>query len=67
MPTENISPVTRKGSKVGSNQSVNPGAKSNPSRARGDSVPEQQKHQAPPVKAHGTLPEPSLGLEGREE
>ena len=41
---EVISPVTRKGSRVGSNQTLSPGAKSSPSRGAGpqvDSVPPQ--------------------------
>ena len=41
------SPVTRKGSKVGSNQPMSPGARSNPSRGGGpqtDSVPPQSSH-----------------------
>jgi hypothetical protein len=38
--TEVVSPISRKGSKAGSpNLAVSPGAKSNPSRASGDSVP----------------------------
>lgn len=39
-----ISPVTRRGSKVGSNQSLSPGARSDPGRVEGprfDSVPAQ--------------------------
>ena len=41
------SPVTRKGSKVGSNQPLGPGARSNPSRGdsqKFDSVPPQPSH-----------------------
>jgi hypothetical protein len=41
------SPVTRKGSKVGSNQPMSPGARSNPSLGSGqrfDSVPSQPTH-----------------------
>jgi hypothetical protein len=40
--SEVCSQITRKGSKVGSNQPISPGARSNPSR--GDSVPAQPKH-----------------------
>jgi hypothetical protein len=52
------SPVTRKGSKVGSNQPLSPGARSNPSRGSGpqtDSVPPQQSH----VSRHAEPPLPS--------
>jgi hypothetical protein len=41
------SPVSRKGSKVGSGQPLGPGARSNPSRGGGpqaDSVPSQPAH-----------------------
>ena len=41
---EVVSPVTRKGSKVGSGQPMSPGARSSPSRSTGpsaDSVPPQ--------------------------
>jgi hypothetical protein len=44
MTTEVCSPVSRKGSKVGSNQPLSPGARSNPSILEGprfDSVPPQ--------------------------
>jgi hypothetical protein len=48
MPEREVcSPVTRKGSKVGSGQPMSPGAFSNPSRAGGagfDSVPAQPPH-----------------------
>jgi hypothetical protein len=50
MPIKDVvSPVTRPGSKVGSNQPMSPGAKSNPSRPdalRPDSVPPQPQHHA---------------------
>jgi hypothetical protein len=36
---EVVSPVARKGSKVGSGQPVSPGARSNPSHDRTDSIP----------------------------
>lgn len=41
------SPVSRPGSKVGSNQPMSPGARSNPSRGGGaqtDSIPTQSPH-----------------------
>jgi hypothetical protein len=45
MPTEVVSPVTRKGSKVGGNiPGSSPGAFSNPSRGGGDLVPPQPVH-----------------------
>jgi hypothetical protein len=40
MPTEVCSPITRKGSKQGSDQPLSPGARSMPG-ATGDSVPQQ--------------------------
>jgi hypothetical protein len=57
---ENCSPVSRKGSKVGSGQPMSPGAKSNPSRAdarRPDSVPAQ------PSNARVSLGEEGQGAE----
>jgi hypothetical protein len=52
------SPVTRKGSKVGSNQPLSPGARSDPGRSTGpqaDSVPAQSphtpRHSDPPIPA----------------
>ena len=47
MPIKDVcSPVSRPGSKVGSNQPLSPGAQSNPSRARAtaDSIPRQSSH-----------------------
>jgi len=41
MVKEVYSPVSRPGSKVGSSQPKSPGAFSNPSRGRGDSIPPQ--------------------------
>jgi hypothetical protein len=44
---ELVSPVTRRGSKVGSNQPLSPGARSDPGREGGpkfDSVPAQPSH-----------------------
>jgi hypothetical protein len=49
MPIKDVcSPVSRPGSKVGSNQPLSPGAQSSPSRARAtaDSVPAQPRHAA---------------------
>ena len=64
---EVISPVTRKGSKVGSGQPLSPGARSNPSRAAAtaDSIPTQPSHgrvslgqePAPPASLTVTGPE----------
>lgn len=51
------SPVSRRGSKVGSNQPLSPGARSDPGRAEGpkfDSVPPQQSH----VSRHAEPPLP---------
>ena len=45
--TEVCSPVSRKGSKVGSGQPLSPGARSDPGRVEGprfDSVPPQPSH-----------------------
>jgi hypothetical protein len=52
------SPVTRKGSKVGSNQPMSPGARSMPGAGdRRDSVPAQP---APGTVSRGAEPEPPL-------
>jgi hypothetical protein len=58
---EVMSPVTQKGSKVGSNQPLSPGAKSSPSLGGGqrfDSVPPQpsrvSRHQEDPLPAATT-------------
>jgi hypothetical protein len=40
------SPVCRPGSKVGSGQPLSPGARSNPSRGRSDSIQQQPSHGA---------------------
>jgi hypothetical protein len=55
------SPVSRKGSKVGSNQPLSPGARSDPGRAEGprfDSDPSQpphtSRHAEPPLPAATT-------------
>ena len=57
MPTEVCSPVTRKGSKVGSGQPLSPGARSMP--GGGDSVPPQSTHRGGTV-SRGAEPEPPL-------
>jgi hypothetical protein len=51
--TEVVSPISRKGSKAGSpDLGLSPGAKSNPSRVSGDSVPGQGTSGAMPVRSH---------------
>jgi len=58
MPTEVVSPVTRKGSKViGNIPGFSPGAFSNPSRGGGDSVPAQPSRGA--ASRHSAAPEPA--------
>jgi hypothetical protein len=53
MPEQEVrSPVCRPGSKVGSGQPLSPGARSSPSRACADSVPEQKQQVASPVRSH---------------
>jgi len=47
--SEVCSPVTRKGSKVGSGQPLSPGARSDPGRGTADSVPPQPAHQEQPI------------------
>ena len=62
MPEQEVcSPITRKGSKAGSNRPMSPGARSNPSRAEGprfDSVPAQpphaSRHSEPPIPSSAT-------------
>ena len=57
------SPVTRKGSKVGSGRPMSPGARSNPSRRRTDSIPAR-----PSSGASGHSAEPGqLEITGPEE
>jgi hypothetical protein len=56
------SPVSRKGSKVGSGQPMSPGARSNPSRGRTDSIPARpsygaSRHSAEPAELKITGPE----------
>ena len=73
MPIKDVvSPVTRKGSRVGSNPPLSPGARSNPSRAGGprfDSVPAQPTHGR--ISNHGEEPEGAqatvVGPEGPED
>ena len=63
---EVVSPVTRKGSKVGSGPQLSPGAKSNPSRGAGpqtDSVPPQPSH----TSRHSEEPSGSMEVIGPEE
>ena len=64
MPEQEVcSPVSRKGSKVGSGQPLSPGARSNPSRSEGpkfDSIPPQpthggtSRHSEPPIPSSTT-------------
>jgi hypothetical protein len=65
MPKEVLSPVSVKGSRVGSGQPMSPGARS----VRRDSVPEQERHTsthneapAPRQQPQGTGKEPERGL-----
>jgi hypothetical protein len=66
--TEACSPVSRKGSKVGSGQPLSPGARSDPGRVGGpkwDSVPPQPQHRA---STHSVPPQPShVGVTGAKE
>jgi hypothetical protein len=61
------SPVTRKGSKVGSGQPLSPGARSNPSRGpvSQDSVPPQSSHGGTP--RHSEEPSASMTVVGPED
>jgi hypothetical protein len=59
MPTEVRSPISRKGSAVGSGPPMSPGSRANPS-ARRDSVPEQEHQTTGPVGAHNEPPAPPL-------
>ena len=65
MPTEVRSPINRKGSAVGSDQPLSPGANSNPSRASADAA--TARHSEPPEPTQkeedarrGKKPAPSL-------
>jgi hypothetical protein len=59
MPKQVESPVTRRGSKVGSPQPLSPGAKSMPGGSKGDSVPAQPAHvSASRVAPHAEEPTP---------
>jgi hypothetical protein len=53
---EPVSPVTRKGSKVGSGQPLSPGARTDPSRGRFDSIPQQPSHGARASHDNGEQP-----------
>ena len=54
MPEQEVrSPVCRPGSKVGSGQPMSPGARSNPSRGRTDSIPARPSYGA---SRHGAEP-----------
>ena len=63
MPEQEVcSPISRKGSKVGSGQPLSPGARSNPSRGRTDSISAQPSygasgHSAEPRELMTTGPE----------
>jgi hypothetical protein len=57
--TEVCSPVTRKGSKVGSGQPLSPGARSAPGK-REDSVPPQPVHTTGRSVAPHAEPEPPI-------
>jgi hypothetical protein len=65
---EVMSPVTRKGSKVGSQQPLSPGAKSSPSRSGGpqtDSIPPQSPNGG--ASRHSEEPSGSMEVIGPEE
>lgn len=67
MAEEVCSPVSRKGSKVGSGQPISPGARSSPSRATGpqtDSIPPQASHGR---TTHGEEPAASMEVIGPED
>jgi hypothetical protein len=70
MPTEVVSPVTRKGSKVSGNQPLSPGARSNPSRGpvSQDSIPPQPHHGGGGgVKSEDPLPAGTTTVVGPED
>ena len=68
MPTKVRSPISRKGSAVGSGQPMSPGARGNPGRrASADSVPEQEHQVASPVTAHNQEPARPLQETPRKE
>jgi hypothetical protein len=48
MPKDVCSPVSIKGSRVGSGAPMSPGARTNPSRASADSVPDQPRNEPEP-------------------
>jgi hypothetical protein len=61
---EVISPVTRKGSKVGSNQPLSPGARSDPGRV--DSV-SSQPNQGPPKVSRNSAGPAEARITGPED
>ena len=63
---EVVSPVTRKGSKVGSGQPLSPGARSSPSRGsvQSDSIPPQPSSS---TSRHPEEPSGSMEVIGPEE
>jgi hypothetical protein len=63
--TEVLSPVSRKGSKVGSNPPLSPGARSDPGRATTDRVPAQPSHET--TSRHSEEPAASLQVTGPPE
>jgi len=68
--TDICSPVTRKGSKVGSGQPLSPGARSSPSRAEGprfDSVPPQPSHGRTSIHQEQPIPGSTPVTIGPEE
>jgi hypothetical protein len=67
---EVVSPVTQKGSKVGSGQPLSPGSRSSPSRAGGpqtDSVPPQPSHGGASRHSEDPLPSAATTVVGPEE
>ena len=64
------SPVTRKGSKVGSNQPMSPGARTNPSRGSGpqtDSIPPQSPHGGASKHSESPIPAATTTVVGPED
>jgi hypothetical protein len=64
------SPVSRKGSKVGSGQPMSPGARSSPSRGGGpqtDSIPPQPSHGGASRHSEDPLPSATTTVVGPEE
>jgi hypothetical protein len=68
MPTEVVSPVTRKGSKVSGNEPCSsPGARSMPGAERRDSVPPQPQHGGSGGRIRAQSEEPASPLEPRTQ